>query len=132
MISKAKVDFNYHVLIGAGSVTHIGRAPEGVAGVTPQKWKVLPATARAPSASPTAASAKKSHDEEQQYRAKSGVHDCTDHTSTQMDTDPGQQPTSDKGAHYPDKEVANDSKTCPLHDFPSQPAGNDAHKQDDQ
>jgi hypothetical protein len=43
---------------------------------------LLPAPAGAPSASPTAASAKKSRDEEQQYRADSGVHDCTDHTGT--------------------------------------------------
>jgi hypothetical protein len=49
-----------------------------------------------------------------------------------MDTNPWQQPTSDKGAHYPNEEVANDSEACPSHDLPSHPAGDDAYEQNNQ
>jgi hypothetical protein len=49
-----------------------------------------------------------------------------------MDTNPRQQPTSNKGANYSNEKVANYSKTCHPHDFPGQPAGNDADEQDDQ
>jgi len=49
-----------------------------------------------------------------------------------MDTKLRQQPTPNKGTHYPEKEVANDSETRPSHDLTSQPACNDAYEQYDQ
>ncbi|MEP6982822.1 MAG: hypothetical protein ABI853_04160 [Sphingomicrobium sp.] len=49
-----------------------------------------------------------------------------------MDTDPWQQPIPDKGAHDPDKEVADYAESCPPNDFTCQPAGDDADEQYDQ
>src|SRR5689334_6236394 len=85
----------------------------------------LPAPApAAPPVSPTGTSSKQSHHEEQQYRAYGRINDRIDHSSTQMDTKPRQQPTPNEGTHYPENKVANDTETCPSHDMASQPSCN--------
>jgi hypothetical protein len=97
-------------------------------------WDALrsPTPAAAPPASPSAATSKESHDEEQQYRTDGGVDDCADQSSTKMDAQLRQQPTSDKGTQNPDNEVANDPEAGALHDLTCQPACNETHKQNDQ
>src|SRR5260370_13445457 len=49
-----------------------------------------------------------------------------------MDAELRQQPASDKGAQYPDNNVADDSKTGPAHNLTCQPACNETNKQYDQ
>jgi hypothetical protein len=51
-------------------------------------WNALPSLtpASAPPTSPSAATPKESHDEEQQYCTDGSVDDCADHSSTEMDT----------------------------------------------
>jgi hypothetical protein len=49
-----------------------------------------------------------------------------------MNTEPGQQPASDKGAYNSDKEIADDPKTSALHDLACEPAGYETHEQNDQ
>jgi hypothetical protein len=94
---------------------------------------LLPASApAAPPAAPTRAPSEQSQDKEQQYRADCCIHDRADHSGTQVDTDTGQKPTTDKGTDDPDKEVAKDSEAGASNDFAGQPAGDDAHNQYDQ
>jgi hypothetical protein len=64
-----------------------------------------PAPAAAPPASPTTtpaasppAASKQSHDQEKQDGTDGGVDDCTEHSRTEMNAHPRQQPTSDKSA----------------------------------
>jgi hypothetical protein len=91
-----------------------------------------PTPAAAPPASPSATTSKESHDEEEQYRTDGSVDDCTDHSRTEMDASLRQQPTSDKGAHNPHKEVTYDPKAASTHDLTGQPACDETHKQYDQ
>jgi hypothetical protein len=98
-----------------------------------------PAPAAAPPASPTTtpaasppAASKQSHDQEKQDGTDGGVDDCTEHSRTEMNAHPRQQPTSDKSAQNPDDEVTDDPKTGATYDLPRQPARNQAHEQYDQ
>jgi hypothetical protein len=93
-------------------------------------WNMHPSkTPSAPSPSPAT---NEPDDEEQQYRTDGCVDDGADHSNTEMDTKLGQQPTSNKGAHNSDNQVADDSKTSPLHDLARKPAGNETYEQHDQ
>jgi hypothetical protein len=85
--------------------------------------------AATPPVSPSGATSKKSHDEEQQYRTDGSVHDCADHSRTEMDTQLRQQPASDKGAQNPDNEVTNDPKSGASHNLTCQPARDETDKQ---
>lgn len=87
-----------------------------------------------PTAAPasSAGSAKQSYDQEQQYRTKGRVDDRTDHSGAQMNAEPRQKPIADKGAHDPDKKVANNPKASPTNDLADQPSRDDANQNDDQ
>jgi len=101
----------------------------------PRVLLTLPAptpAAAPPVSSPSATASKQSHNQEEQYRTNGSVDDRTDHSHTEMDAQLGQQPTSDKGAHNPHKEVANDPKTGSSHDLTCQPACDKTHEQYDQ
>ena len=49
-----------------------------------------------------------------------------------MNTEPEQQPISNERADDPDQEVANDPETGSSNEMTRQPAGNQAHHEDDQ
>jgi hypothetical protein len=81
---------------------------------------------------PPPAASNQAHDEQEQYGADGGVDDCTDQSDPEMDPELGQQPASDKGTQDSDDKVADESEAGPLHDLASEPAGDEANKQDDQ
>jgi hypothetical protein len=85
--------------------------------------------AATPPASPSTATSNKSDDQEQQYRTDGRVHDCADHSRTEMDTELRQQPASDQSAQNPDNEVPDDPKAGASDNLTCQPARNETDKQ---
>jgi hypothetical protein len=49
-----------------------------------------------------------------------------------MNTEPGQNPITNKGADDPDKKVPNESKASPTNDFAGEPPCDDSDQQDNQ
>jgi hypothetical protein len=105
-------------------------APANARAVAETGHRLSPATS--PSASPSAATAEKPHHEEQQYRTDGGVDDRADDTATEMDAEPGQQPTAYKGAEDTDNQIADDPESGPAYDLTGQPACNEPYEQYDQ
>jgi hypothetical protein len=63
---------------------------------------------------PPSAATNEAHDEQEQYGTDGGIEDCTNQSRSEMDTELGQQPASDKGAQNSDANVAD--VTCNLLD----------------
>src|ERR1022692_4190820 len=69
---------------------------------------------------------------EQQDGADRGVEDLAHHTSAERKAEPREQPARDEGADDADGDVADQAEAGPLNDLASQPAGDEAYKQNDE
>src|ERR1044072_2570602 len=88
-----------------------------------------PAPATSPPVSPSAATAKEPHDEEQQYRTDGCIDDGAYQSRAEMDAELRQQPTSDKSAQNAHDEIADEPETGASDDLSRQPACDETDKQ---
>jgi hypothetical protein len=90
----------------------------------------LPAPAPAASVAPTAA--QQPQDQQKDNGANEGIQNETNHSRPEVNPKSRQQPIADKGANQTDQQIADQSKSAPLHHPACQPPGNNANDNDDQ
>src|ERR1700726_1595353 len=86
----------------------------------------------APAASAAPAAAHQSQDQQQDNGADEGVQDQRDNSGPEVNAKLRQQPVADKRADQADQQIADQSKTAPLHHPARQPARDNSDDDDDE